>query len=214
MARWRHRNFFSRNPFNRRRPGPGRLVRLTRSFGLDRNPLRRSIDRVEAWIRCSLAALFLTAGPLLAAYVVHRVEDAAHLAGRTQAAWHRVTALVLKELPPNGCAQWPCQQSNVLARWTTPAGLVRTGEITVNGGVAVGSRLAVWLNGHGQQVGPPDSRVWVLGEGAAAGAGSLGAVALACIFGAKATERALHRRKLAHWEASWTVIGPRWTRRN
>jgi hypothetical protein len=193
---------------------PGRAVRLQRSFGLDRNPLRRSIDRIEAWVRCGLVAVFLTFGPLLAAYVVHRVESASHLAERTQAAWHRVTGLVLKEMPgPNGCAHWPCEQSNVLARWTAPGGLVRTGVISVNGGAAVGATLAIWLNAHGQPVGPPDSHAWVIGEAAAAGAGALGAVALACAFGAKGTARTLQRRKLAHWEADWTVFGPRWTKR-
>jgi hypothetical protein len=203
MTRRRHRNLFSH----------GRL-RLQRSLGLDRNPLRRPIDRIEALVRCGLVALFLTCGPLLAAYVAGRVESASQLAGRTQAALHRVTALVLKEMPgPNGCAHWPCGESDVLARWTAPGGLVRTGVITVNSGAAVGSRLAVWLNGRGQLAGPPASRALVIGEAAAAGAGSLGAVALACAFGAKGTGRALQRRKLAHWEADWMVIGPRWTKR-
>jgi hypothetical protein len=169
---------------------------------------------MEAWVRCGLVAVFLAFGPLLAAYLAHRVESAANLAGRTQAAWHRVTARVLKEIPgPNGC-HWPCEQSNVLARWTTPTGLVRTGEVTVNGGVAVGSILAIWLNGHGQPVGPPDSQAWVIGESAAAGAGALGAVALACVIVAKGTGRALQGRKLAHWEADWRITGPRWTKRH
>jgi hypothetical protein len=192
-----------------------RTLRVRRSLGLDRNPLRRSIDRLEAWVRCTLVVLFLTCGPLVAALVAHSVESAAQLAGRTQAALHRVTARVLKEMPPaKGCANWPCEQIDVLASWTTPAGLVRTGLIPVTGAVNVGSSLAVWLNDRGQPVGPPTSRSWAVSEATAAGVGTLGAVALICLFSATGTARALQRRKLAHWEADWLVIGPRWTKRH
>ncbi|HKB31755.1 MAG TPA: hypothetical protein VKD26_13085 [Streptosporangiaceae bacterium] len=205
MGRRRHRNKFR----------DSRAGRLRRSLGLDRNPLRRTIDRVEALVRCALLAVFLACGPLVAAYVGHRVESAAQFAGRTQAALHRVTARVLKELPGQAaCGHGPCQEATVLARWTGPSGLTRTGTVTVTGGVYVGATLAVWLNGNGQLVDPPASHGWVIGEAASAAAGALCAVGLACFLGAVAAERALSRRKLAGWEADWLVVGPRWTKRH
>ena len=45
---------------------PRRLTRLARALGLDRNPLRRTSDRTEAWIRVGLLAVFLIAGPVVA----------------------------------------------------------------------------------------------------------------------------------------------------
>jgi hypothetical protein len=42
------------------------MQRLARTLGIDGNPLRRATDRAEAWIRLSLIAVFLVAGPIAA----------------------------------------------------------------------------------------------------------------------------------------------------
>jgi hypothetical protein len=49
------------------KPGrPHGFMRLARTLGLDRNPLRRATDRAEAWIRVGLLGVFLIAGPMAA----------------------------------------------------------------------------------------------------------------------------------------------------
>ena len=49
--------------------GPRPTARLTRALGLDSNPLRRTSDRAEAWIRAGLLVVFLIAGPMAAVIV-------------------------------------------------------------------------------------------------------------------------------------------------
>jgi hypothetical protein len=49
------------------KPGrPRGFMRLARTLGLDRNPLRRATDRAETWIRVGLLGIFLIAGPMAA----------------------------------------------------------------------------------------------------------------------------------------------------
>ena len=52
--------------------GPRPTARLTRALGLDSNPLRRTSDRAEAWIRAGLLVVFLVAGPMAAVIVGQR----------------------------------------------------------------------------------------------------------------------------------------------
>src|SRR6201995_767817 len=45
---------------------PRLTVRLARTLGLDRNPLRRGSDLAEAWIRAGLVVVFLVGAPIAA----------------------------------------------------------------------------------------------------------------------------------------------------
>jgi hypothetical protein len=48
---------------------PRLTARLARALGLDGNPLRRTSDRAEAWIRAGLAVVFLIGAPMAAVTV-------------------------------------------------------------------------------------------------------------------------------------------------
>src|ERR1700722_5490760 len=60
------------------------LTRMSRSVGLNRNPLRRASDRAEAWIRVGLVAFFLVAasvaGPRIAHWAYHHTITVARTA--------------------------------------------------------------------------------------------------------------------------------------
>jgi hypothetical protein len=74
---------------------PRGIARLARNLGLDSNPLRRTSDRAEAWIRVSLAAIFLIAGPLAALGAGHWAYRAGITGVTVQAARvHRVNAVL------------------------------------------------------------------------------------------------------------------------
>ena len=79
------------------RPPGTRLARCTRWLGLERNPLRRRTDRIEAAIRLAMIVLFLVAVPTA---VIAAGRQADHLALRQaharQAAEHQVTAVLLR----------------------------------------------------------------------------------------------------------------------
>ena len=80
-----------------------RAARAVRGLWPDRNPLRRTIDRVEAVIMGGLAVAFLAAAPLIAVAAWHIAYS---MGSRTvhaqQAAWHQVPAVPLTTVPISG----------------------------------------------------------------------------------------------------------------
>ena len=74
-----------------------------RRIGLDRNPLRRGTDRIEAAARLAMVILLLIGVPV-AAIVVGRQADHAALrqAHAQQAAEHLIGAILLQQAPANG----------------------------------------------------------------------------------------------------------------
>src|SRR5438270_4089297 len=83
--------------------GHGRTARLSRWLGLDRNPLRRGTDRVEAALRLVLIILLVLVVPA-AAVAAGRWADhkAMRQAQVEQAANHLVTAVLLRNAPASG----------------------------------------------------------------------------------------------------------------
>ena len=105
------------------RPGP-RLARYARWLGLDRNPLRRRTDRIEAAMRLATVILLLVAVPLICIAVGHLAARAAQRQAHAQAAAERqVTAVLLQAVRP-GHTPDPyssVQMNMAAARWQPPA---------------------------------------------------------------------------------------------
>jgi len=109
---------------------PGRrptTARLARFLGFDRNPLRRGSDRAEAWIRVSLLAAFLIAGPLAALGAGHWAYHAGIAAMRAAQTQDVAAVGPQPTLPPIHLAR-PNEGSHatVRARWEASA---RTSEV-------------------------------------------------------------------------------------
>src|ERR1700745_1571865 len=79
------------------------LTRLARWLGFDRNPLRRSTDRVEAALRLVMIILVVVAGPV-SPVAAGRWADhyALHRAQIQRAVDHQVTAVLLQDAPESG----------------------------------------------------------------------------------------------------------------
>src|SRR5271165_690061 len=104
---------------------PGRrptTARLARFLGFDRNPLRRGSDRAEAWIRVSLLAAFLIAGPLAALGAGHWAYHAGIAAMRAAQTQDVAAVGPQPTLPPIHLAR-PNEGSHatVRARWEASA---------------------------------------------------------------------------------------------
>jgi hypothetical protein len=85
-----------------RRPAvaAARAARAVRGLWPDRNPLRRTIDRIEAVIAGGLVVAFLAGAPLAAVAGGHAAYgSAARIAHAQQAAWHQVPAVLLATAP-------------------------------------------------------------------------------------------------------------------
>jgi DNA polymerase III epsilon subunit-like protein len=80
-----------------------RLERCARRLGLDRNPLRRRMDRIEAAIRLATMILLLVAVPIAAIVGGRRADHLALRQAHAQAAAdHQVTAILLQQATATG----------------------------------------------------------------------------------------------------------------
>ena len=83
--------------------GAARVMRVARGLWPDRNPLRRTLDRVEGAIVAGLAVAFLAGTPLAAAAAGHLTDSIGSRAARAQqAARHHVPAVLLATAPTSG----------------------------------------------------------------------------------------------------------------
>jgi hypothetical protein len=196
-------------------PGPPRpSARLARTLGLDRNPLRRASDRVEAWIRVGLLAGFLLAGPIAAqaaAGWAHQAGTPGPGAGAGSA--HPVRAVLLQPAAAvhAGAAPASTAQVWVRARWDSPGAPARSGEVLAPLGSPVGSVVTAWVDASGRVTAPPPEPGQTANETVLAVIVALAAVAVALLAVLRLTQRFLNWRRLAAWEAAWSATAPRWT---
>jgi hypothetical protein len=180
----------------------------------DRNPLRRTTDRVEAAVMAMLLVVFLAGVPLAALAAAGRAAADGARAEQAQAGWRQVPAVLLRDAPDPAHALYQASlEPLVRARWAAPDGTAREGEVYAPGGARAGSTVTVWTDRSGRAEGSPVRRADVaIGEALAALAAAVLAGAAVAVTGLLA-RRALDRRRLAAWNAEWSRTGPRWTGR-
>jgi hypothetical protein len=190
---------------------------IARKLGLDGNPLRRRTDKIAACLSVLLLAVFLIGAPFLSAAAAGWAGHHGDAELRATRSWHQVSAVLLRSAPAptavSGYYQAVSGYYQALARWTTPAGRVRTGRIPVSADMAAGRTVRLWVDSAGSPSGnPPNRRAVVADEVAAAVVATSGlGIALLCL--AWAGRWVLDRRRLAGWQAGWAAVGPPWTRR-
>lgn len=187
------------------------LVRLVRAHRLDRNPLRRGIDRLETVVLAVLVAA-VAAGTAFAAITVGgRVYAFAHREQVAQlAAEHKVAAAVRKVVQVNSGDL--AGDAVVTARWTAPDGRVVTGDVLEPTGTSAGETIQVWITRDGRATLPPLRDSQVSGEVILAEIGCVLAGGLALVVACTLSRRALDRRRMADWESEWRA-GPHWSTR-
>jgi len=188
-----------------------RAALAVRGLWPDRNPLRRTVDRVEAMIVGGLAVAFLAGAPVTAVAAWHAACSMGSRVARTQqATWHQVPAVPLATVPAPGYGQY---EATVRARWTAPDGTRRTGTIPVPQGATAGRTVLVWVDAAGRPAGPPlqFSKVRLQAALAALLAPTIAGFVL--LYAGQLACGVLGRRRLAAWDADWRATGPQWTRR-
>ena len=196
-----------------RRPD-GRLTRMARRLGFDRNPLRRGTDRVEAVLRLVLIILLVAAIPA-AAVAVGRWADhqALHRAQLERATDRLVTAVLLENAPASGVPDpyTSVQTAWVRARWQPPGQPPRTGDVQALVGARQGSTVRTWIDRSGAVTAPPADRRVVVGYVFLAVMVTCELSWLVLLVAAVLVRRALDRRRLNAWEAEWRANGPLWS---
>lgn len=193
---------------------PGPLTRLARRHGLTRSPLRRSTDRVEAWVTAGAAVLVLCAALLAAVGLYQRaLTEAATKAARQTS----VTAVLLTDAaaPPGDTSeQGGAGQATAVARWPLPSGQQRTAPLWVYPDRHAGDRISIWIDQRGNRVDPPKTSGTLIAD--AVGYGILfltgGWVLLGLLWGIACC--VLDRINAARWDLDWARTGPGWSRQS
>jgi hypothetical protein len=192
----------------------GRLARLARWAGFDRNPLRRGTDRIEAVLRLVMMVMLVAAVPAAAVVAGQRADHyALNRAHAQQAANHLVTAVLLQQAPATGTLDpyTSVQTTWVLARWQPPGLPSRTGEVLATVGARAGSTVRTWIDPSGAVTSPPLSHRDITGQVCIAVIATCLVSWLALLASGALVRQALDRRRLNAWEAEWRASGPRWS---
>jgi hypothetical protein len=190
---------------------PGRVVRGLRP---DRNPLRRTCDRVETYL---LAGLFL-ASVAAAPFAAHAASGAAYGAGlRAQQAQLAATREVRAEVTQAAGAADGYSLSDyvpVQATWASAAGVRRTGQVMAPAGTPKGTTFLIWVDAAGHPVNPPLLASQVAGQGQMAAVGALAGLGALYLCEAALVHRVMNRRRMAAWDADWAVTAEAWNRQS
>jgi hypothetical protein len=190
------------------------LARLARWLGIDRNPLRRGTDRVEAALRLVMILLIVVAVPA-AAVAAGRWADhyALHKAQAQMAADHQVTAVLLRDAPVIGTPDpyTSVQTAWVPARWQPPGQPPRTGEVLALVGARTGSTARTWIDSSGAITDPPLNHRVIVGDVWLAVMATCLVSWLLLLVAGVLVRRGLDRRRLRAWEAEWRASGPLWS---
>jgi multisubunit Na+/H+ antiporter MnhB subunit len=203
--------------------------RTLRRIGLDRNPLRRTIDRVEAWITIVIMVAFALIVPATT-WLTGRAAYGAgvHTEQVERAHRYRTQAVLLADAgsdsvvdaPPPHQGAAPARTGNTTtgvrtpARWTSPDGGAHRGSVLADERARAGQWVPVWTDADGDLTDPPQQRVQTVVNAIAAAI--LAGVGAACLAGAVRllVRRTLDARRMAQWEAAWWQFEPRWTGRS
>lgn len=189
------------------------LARVLRGLRPDRNPLRRTHDRVEAYL---LAGLFVASAAAVP-FAAQAASDAAYAgalhAQRAQLATeHQVRAELTKLDTGPGGGYSLTGYVPVQATWTSVTGVRHTGQVMVPAGRRKDSTITIWANTAGNVVSPPLLTSQLAGQGQAAAAGAIAGVVALYLCEAAVVRHVMNRRRLAAWDADWLVTARAWNR--
>ncbi len=190
------------------------IRRIARSIGVDRNALRRPIDRFECALRFLLVLAFVICGPLLAPATAHLSEVAGLQEVHREASWRQVDAVLSHPAPSRFYGYGSMATFWVAGRWRAPSGATREGMVPTRSGTPAGAKVRIWVDWAGRVTGRHPLTVgMVQARSVLFGVGSVAGLAAALFVLALLIRLMLNRRRMAYWGIEWACFGPRWTTR-
>jgi len=190
------------------------IWRIAGWLGMDGNPLRRRMDRIESAVRVALVLAFLVGGPLLAVSAGRLIDASGLRQVTSERAWRQENAVVTRSVSTGHGPYGAMTQIWAPGRWRLASGKIRTGFVPTMVGTQVGAVVSVWLDQAGRVTGrPPLTTGLVLLRVVITEICSLAAAGLGLLLVAVWVRWLLNRRRLALWAIEWAMVGPRWTTR-
>jgi hypothetical protein len=197
----------------KRRRGSGCCRRVLRGLWPDRNPLRRTTDRVET---CLLAGLFVAAaaGAPFAAQAASHAEyaSALHAEQAQVASTYQVRAVLTQPADGAISGYTVSALAPVQATWTSVTGARQSGQVLAPDGSPRGSTVTIWTDAAGDLTSPPMQPSQVSDQSAFAAVVAVVAVVVACLCGAVIARYAANKYRMAAWDAGWVVSSRAWNR--
>ena len=188
----------------------GRLVRGRRP---DRNPLRRTSDRVETYLLAGLFVAAAAGAPFAAQAASQAAYTGALRAEQAQlAARHQVRAVLTQTAGGSTSAYTLSTEVPAPVTWTSGAGVRHTGTILALAGSAKGSSVTIWTDAQGNLASPPLQPAQVAGQGEIAAFGTIVGIAALYLCEAGIVRYVLNRRRMRAWDADWVVTAQAWNR--
>lgn len=189
-----------------------RRTGLARRLGLDRNPLRRRIDRLQAALMAGLLAAFLAGAPLLTIAATGWVHAAGVREQHAQRSWQQVPVVLAQDAPRQALFRHWSPPALVGAWWVPPGERARSAKVPVPPGGHAGSTVWVWAGRSGPLAGAPLTGDQITARVIATGIVVPAALVIVMLGLAGAARRLLDRRRLAAWGTAWASAAPRWNR--
>lgn len=189
-------------------------TRCVRRYRFDRNPLRRSSDRIEAvLVLITLLAIVISVWPAMAVgrmvYQRGVVAERAEPGVRTP-----VTAVLLENAASSSTVS---SQGTILGikakvRWYTPLGRPHTQVVSVPAEARAGSTLELWIDSAGRPTSPPRTHPQTIADTTVAVFGVMSGAVSLLLLNLMLLRWVLDRRRYAEWERAWTSAHDRWRR--
>ncbi len=177
----------------------------------DRNPLRRSVDRIEARAIAAVLALAVLAFVVLGVLAGHRAYSLGLAQQRAERGW-RLAVATLEQSAAESANNAGWDVAWVPARWQLPDGQHGSGEVATELDARAGQKVTIWVNSEGQQMPAPLNSAGVCDQVVSTVLWILMATAAGAAIGAGAIRLLCNRRRMAGWQRGWEKIGPTWSR--
>jgi hypothetical protein len=188
------------------------LNRARRRLGLDRNDLRRRVDRAQWALAGALLMVFLATAPATAGIVAdHVYSSGVRTEHREKATRHQIDATVVgvAQSPPTG--QGGATTPIVRLRWSAPDGTPRTGEAPARGTIVTGARQRIWIDDSGAATARPRRHVQTVGATIYAAAGTTAAIGSVLLIAYGTVRRHCDRCRSRLWDVDWARLDRRRT---
>jgi hypothetical protein len=189
-----------------------RFSSLIRGWRTDGNPLRRTSDRVETCLLVGLFAASVAAAPFAAEVASHWAYAGAQQAEQAQeAATYQAKAELLQPAGLSTITDSYGAQIATPARWTSVTGVVHTGQVMAPAGSPKGTTLTVWTDASGALTSQPAQPGQASAQAEGMAVAAVAGIGVLYLGEASVVRLVLNRRRMAAWDAEWTLTEPTWT---